>query len=242
MDLPARKPDGSLIDVTRLASATSNVPELIKAKAGQDLSADEWRAVLRKVTELVTSYPPPHEPLPDPIGGVSPDLMRRARDEYAKAHHLTPEQAAGVDAAIVVGAFDFHQYLISYDDTYKLHGLPYPILLAKLKSREATLAELRRSQPANPFLQAASTGYNAARTYARADRQVAALACVEAIRSYAAGHDGALPTKLADIEETPAPDNPATGRAFEYRVENGAAVLSDDGLEMPLRYTVKIRK
>jgi hypothetical protein len=241
MDLPARKPDGSLLDVNRLASATSNVPELIKAKNGEELSAEQWRGVLRKVTQIVTAEPP-SEPLPDPITGVSADVMRQARAEYAAAHHLTPEQAQGVDAAIVIGTFDFHQYVIIYDETYKLHGLPYPMLLARTKANTARAEALKRSQPANPFVQQPNTGHNVIRTYARVDRQVAALACVEALRSYAAAHGGALPAKLNQIDDTPAPQNPATGRPFEYRVENGAAVLSDDGLEMPLRYTVKIRK
>lgn len=241
MDLPARKPDGSLQDVARLASATANVPELIRAKAGEELSAEQWRGVFRKVTEIVTNDPP-QQAGPDPITGMSPELMRQARAAYVQAHHLTPEQAESVDAAIVVGTFDFHQYVVSYDDVYKLHGLPYPILLARTKAYTAKAEELKRSQPANPFLQRPNTTHNVVRTYARADRQAAALACVEAIRSYSAGHGGALPAKLADIEETPAPENPATGRAFGYRAENGEAVLSDDGLEMPLRYTVRIRK
>lgn len=241
MDLPARKPDGSLQDVARLASATANVPDLAKAKAGEELSAEQWREVFRKVTEIVTSDPTP-QTLPDPITGISPELMRQARAEYAQAHHLTPEQADKVDAAIVVGTFDFHQYVMSYDDVYKLHGLPYPILLARTKAYETKAEELMRSQPANPFLQRPNSTYNVVRTYARADRQAAALACAEAIRSYAAAHGGALPAKLEAIVETPAPQNPATGRAFEYRVKGGAAVLSDEGLEMPLRYTITIRK
>jgi len=51
-----------------------------------------------------------------------------------------------------------------------------------------------------------------------------------------------LPKRLEDVTETPVPENPATGRPFEYRVENGTATLSDSQSEEALTYTVKIRK
>jgi hypothetical protein len=50
----------------------------------------------------------------------------------------------------------------------------------------------------------------------RFDRRVAALRVVEAVRHYAATHDGKLPQKLAQITETPIPHDPFTGKPFEY--------------------------
>jgi hypothetical protein len=64
----------------------------------------------------------------------------------------------------------------------------------------------------------------AART--RIDRKFAALRCVEAVRLYAAAHGGRLPAKLADIKEVPVPDDPMTGKPFQYRVSgDGKATL-----------------
>jgi hypothetical protein len=79
-------------------------------------------------------------------------------------------------------------------------------------------------------------------SFARSDRELAALTAVEALRSYAADHDGQLPAKLADVTETPVPENPATGEPFEYQLENGKATLSDSKFEPKLTYTVTIRK
>jgi hypothetical protein len=70
---------------------------------------------------------------------------------------------------------------------------------------------------------------------------LAALTAVEALRTYAAAHDGKLPEQLSDVTETPVPDNPATGWPFEYHVESGMATLKDSQAEAPLVYTIRIR-
>jgi hypothetical protein len=50
----------------------------------------------------------------------------------------------------------------------------------------------------------------------RFDRRVAALRVVEAIRHYAATHDGTLPERLEQLSATPAPRDTLTGKPFEY--------------------------
>lgn len=60
---------------------------------------------------------------------------------------------------------------------------------------------------------------------ARTDRQFAAARCVEALRIYAAGHDRKLPEHLTDIKEVPIPNDPVTGKPFEYRLEKDVAEL-----------------
>ena len=72
------------------------------------------------------------------------------------------------------------------------------------------------------------------RSRLRADRQVAALRVIEAIRLYAAAHDGRLPESLDQITEVPVPDDPATGEPFIYRAADSAAILH--GPRADLRY------
>jgi hypothetical protein len=60
----------------------------------------------------------------------------------------------------------------------------------------------------------------------RIDRKIAALRCIEAIRLYVGGHDGKLPAALNDLTEVPIPVDPVTGKDFEYKVDDGKAVLS----------------
>ena len=64
----------------------------------------------------------------------------------------------------------------------------------------------------------------AART--RIDRRIAALRCVEAVRLYAAAHDGKLPSSLEEIKEAPLPIDPVTGKAFAYHVAGDHAFLT----------------
>jgi hypothetical protein len=59
----------------------------------------------------------------------------------------------------------------------------------------------------------------------RLDGDVAALQCVEAIRSYAASHGGQLPQTLAEITEIPVPKDPMSGAAFRYTRTGATAVL-----------------
>jgi tetratricopeptide (TPR) repeat protein len=59
----------------------------------------------------------------------------------------------------------------------------------------------------------------------RLDANLAALECIEALRHFAAGHDGRLPTQLSEIMDLQIPNDPATGQPFAYRVERSKAVL-----------------
>jgi len=59
----------------------------------------------------------------------------------------------------------------------------------------------------------------------RLDGDVAALQCVEALRHYAASHNGQLPKQLSEVTEAQVPEDPASGKPFEYRYDGSKAVL-----------------
>jgi hypothetical protein len=63
------------------------------------------------------------------------------------------------------------------------------------------------------------------RQQARLEQRIGLLRLVEAVRMYAAAHDGKLPPTPADIG-LPLPNDPFTGKAFAYKVEGGAAHLA----------------
>ena len=56
------------------------------------------------------------------------------------------------------------------------------------------------------------------RAQGRLEQRIALLRHVEALRLYAAEHDGTLPAKLSDIA-VPLPVDPFTGKPFRYEVE-----------------------
>jgi hypothetical protein len=59
----------------------------------------------------------------------------------------------------------------------------------------------------------------------RLNAEVAALQCVEALRHYAASHDGQLPKQLSEITDAQVPEDPVSGKPFAYRYDESKAIL-----------------
>jgi len=230
-------------DGERMSGALFSVPNLARAKAGEDLSAEQWRAICDYVAHMnaAVSEDGDRKSL-DPVKDASPEVLGQARQGYASTRHITAEQAAQVDPAIVLGNFYFWQYQISVDEMYKLRWLAYPQWLSKAREYGAQAEKWIEQQPANPFLHRQPTIERVVWRFASCDRETAALTAVEAIRSYAAANGGKLPEHLDDVTDTPVPTNPATNKPFEYQLQNDAAVLSDPQSPDPLTYTIRIRK
>jgi hypothetical protein len=83
---------------------------------------------------------------------------------------------------------------------------------------------------------------------ARLDQRIALLRHVEALRLYAAAHDGKLPATLADVG-VPLPSDPFTGKPFRYHLDGATAHLRGSpprGREkepaLNVHYEVTIRK
>lgn len=84
------------------------------------------------------------------------------------------------------------------------------------------------------------------------EQRIAVLRCVEALRMFAAAHDGKLPGKLAEIGraggstseiEVPLPVDPFTGKPFEYALNTSTATLTLlKGEEKETRFEIVINK
>jgi hypothetical protein len=117
-----------------------------------------------------------------------------------------------------------------FDNFYKWQNLPFWESGPGLNKAEKQLKESKSKLmetggiPIAELLLPAVQNVIFART--RLDRRIAALRCVEAIRLYAAAHDGKLPQSLSDIKDVPIPIDPVTGKSFQYRVEKGMALLT----------------
>jgi hypothetical protein len=60
----------------------------------------------------------------------------------------------------------------------------------------------------------------------RTERKFAAHRCLEALRVYAAEHDGKLPAALKDITEVPVPNDPYSATPFQYELKGNTATLT----------------
>jgi hypothetical protein len=78
--------------------------------------------------------------------------------------------------------------------------------------------------------------------------RIDALRVVEAIRDYAAHHSGQVPPALDKIVDSPVPDNPLSGKPFQYEATPDGATLSAQGYQVnekeigAIQYRIKIRK
>jgi hypothetical protein len=86
------------------------------------------------------------------------------------------------------------------------------------------------------------------RAQTRIEQRIALLRHVEALRMYAADHDGKLPAKLDDVK-VPLPEDPFTGKAFGYEVSGATALLKGSAPKgeeanpaYNIRYAVTIKK
>ncbi len=141
-----------------------------------------------------------------------------------------------------------------YDDLLTMQNLPSWEAYGKSQEFARKVRDLAANgEPGGPALPLARYVLPAVekiqRAQLRVDRRIAALRCVEAIRLYAAAHDGKLPARLTEIKEATLPVDPLTGKAFEYAMVENTAVLK--GVVPPeekerrnewLTYEVTIRK
>jgi hypothetical protein len=224
-----------------------SIPALARVRAGESLSAAQWRKVLTDDVEPFFQTMENYRKVikikhPHAIGDAGADALRRAREDYAVRHDLPAEDARAVDAAVVLGEFYFAEYQKAVDDATKTRSLPYPVMIERLNALAPTLKRLREEQAANPFLGAVDEFRRGVWGFARTDRQLAALTAVEAIRSYAAANGGKLPARLEDVVETPVPLNPVTAKPFEYKLDGNVATIADTrSAAYPMSYTVRIR-
>ena len=107
------------------------------------------------------------------------------------------------------------EYEVRRDDIFKLITLPMwqaiPLVLPMKTGGEADLF-------IKPFL----GGLHVDMGQPRLDRRIALLRQVEALRLYAAEHNGAFPAKLSEVS-VPLPDDPFTGKPFLYEVNGVTA-------------------
>ncbi|MFO0937416.1 MAG: hypothetical protein U0798_12975 [Gemmataceae bacterium] len=105
-------------------------------------------------------------------------------------------------------------------DRIRLFSVPYPAASKLLESGKAKLTAIREGS--DPLARVFSLGVPAFdkvfEAHARTERRIALLRAVEAVRMHAAKNGGKPPARLEDITLVPVPDDPNTGKPFEYRM------------------------
>jgi hypothetical protein len=111
-----------------------------------------------------------------------------------------------------------YAYELRRDDLMKLLNVPAWQAEVLIDQAQVTRALQTALFPFEPAL------HKVRRSQARLDQRIALLRHVEALRLYAAAHEGQLPQKLEEVP-VPLPPDPFTGKPFHYKVEGSTAHL-----------------
>lgn len=133
------------------------------------------------------------------------------------------------------------EYEIQRDEVMKFSPLPTWDAVARID-------ELSRKRGKGLFYGFMPALQKVRRAQGRLEQRIALLRHVEAIRMYAAAHDGKVPAKLSEVD-VPLPVDPFTGKPFRYEVVDGVAHIrgtppkgDEQNVAYNLHYEIIIRK
>ena len=212
-------------------------------------SPEEWARIIGDLSETALSTWGGHELseamkfIPAAIGvlAYAPAKKRLIAQGFDEAK----VEAMPVGKVLLLDAN--REYRLIADQVEKEIYLPNPVVV----KRRAAIEEMMRKQEVNAFN---SFGKTVAliilpavqavlEADARTQRDIDALRLIEALRMHAA-ENGKFPASLEEIALVPVPDNPATGKPFEYRLDGATAVVElprSDGITYSKRYKITLR-
>ncbi len=225
-----------LVDFRPGGEAESNIlylqfPEL-RDLDQKKLSPDEWRTLLNKVVADCSKLDD-HQRSPAAIGAIT---VMSTIQGYPKAKRYLIAQgraAAEVEAmpvAQVVLLYSVHVFDDLSADRFKWFFLPASETGSQPEQAEQRLREAVARHEIIPMasllLLAVMSPAKEAET--RCEWTVAMLRICEAMRLYAATHDGRWPDRLSDVTEVPIPPNPCDGKPFVYQRRGDKAFLTSE--------------
>lgn len=212
----------------------SFLPWLKELQAGP-VSEDRAQKALRDTLRMmggVVKDAPAEDNLADLVGrfGLAAGLAaegQRAKKELIARGWKETDVAAMPDAqAVLLLTAAVHQEV--WDDQVKLFHLPPPAAAGQLADVSRKAAALRKEHPNNPLVAVFALLYPTVEkvhsAHVRVDRRLAQLRAVEAVRLHAAA-SGSVPKTLAEVTTVPVPDDPATGKPFEYKADGATFTL-----------------
>jgi hypothetical protein len=199
----------------------------------KNLSPDEWRGLLKRVLDNL------HralrwEPRPPSRESLAAATALLGLQNFPAARRCLIEQgrtAGEVDAmpvAQVVLLYTVQVYRELSDEQFKWFLLPSAEVGDGFQRADRERIEAYRQKreiiPIATLLAPSITVAKMAST--RTEWTVALLRIFEAMRLYAATHNGQWPDRLGDITEVPIPLNPVDGKPFAYERHGDKAILT----------------
>lgn len=192
--------------------------------------AEDWEVLLKTVVKLyLTESQQP--------GLAGPDVQRKVLDNIIQHARIELPNMVEGGKERVSQMSDFEAGIRWFVAKHREFGQEITALMS-LKPQQALPELLNLELRMKKFCESVGlesvyliqNPYNIYIIAKRNDRRVDALRTVEAIRHFAARHDGRLPESLAEIDDPPVPDDPILEKPFDYKVDNGVATLTAEGI------------
>ncbi len=201
-------------------------PRLLQGESPSSAGERDWKERLGMAAVAIKVYPAAKEHLA--ACGFPSDRIK----------------AMPVQKAVLLYLLD--QYVESRDSIFRWFNMPYWQSAEALRDAEKGFAQ-NGSAEINPFTVLLPSISRAHFRMAQLERTIVALQCVEAVRMYAAAHNGRLPASLDAIRLVPIPIDPTTGRLLRYEASGDRFVLESPpppgfGPRDGIRYEVTVRK
>jgi len=215
-------------DVLRLM-----VPELARAMDDPDsMTENDWkefnRVLIKVIPQLSDNF---HDdaaksPMAALIAGGWGIAAYPKAKQWLSSQGKTPEEIENMPVAQAIGLWSIYRFEVFRDNYLKIVQLPF-WQKEKFEPGNAFWNEFEVATPLDALVRMlfpALTSYH--RAICRLEASGDVLRIVEAVRLYAAEHEGQLPPTLDAIESVPIPPiDPFTGKPYTYRLENGRAVV-----------------
>jgi hypothetical protein len=210
---------------------------------------DEWGEIFRRFSKEVTQFLRTGReevklPSADKLDEACQEAARKMKGMLIQGGKSAKDvQAMSVHQLALLRIMQLHHELL--DDGIKYYSLPYPQAIAGINAAIRHAKELEQNgEQILPVSSSVLAAIESARSAsARADRGMAALRTIEALRIYADSHEGNLPEQLADITDLPIPDDPVTGQPFAYTLDGERAYLHGPKLkEAPLDFEITMAR
>ena len=212
------------------------------------LTPEQWRSFMAEISRLA-----PMLGRGSKWGGMAMEpavyamIAYPEAKEYLIARGRTHQQVEAMNAQTIVAKWLVGSFVETCDAAEKWFALP---AWQQYDGVRRTSQALQHSRPETKNVLIATVVSDLNRIpipFGKVDRRIAMLQTIEALRGYAASHQGKLPAALSEMTDMPAPIDPTTGKPFAYRAEGQTAILESpaapgDHPRWALRYEVTIEE
>jgi hypothetical protein len=221
----------------------NTIPELRETELARSRTPAEWASFLARMHHEIVRWTRYNIQQGNQDSGLKELSARElphfksttipAAKEHLKASRkLSDEQVGEMSEDQIVALYIADGHREIWDDWFKTSYLPARDAVAQHAAAEKRLIAAKK-RPFVPFVQYVPMVHATITSELKHDRRVAILRVIEAVRLHAAAHNGALPESLGQITEVPVPEDPATGKPFEYQRNANSATLSGPPAGLP---------